>query len=67
MAWDQRLNCTKCGRFTQYEVEQETADGGYIVRCESCGKRHGDTNIHTVDLSRRYKRDEAGNLLEDLP
>jgi len=67
MAHDLRPNCTNCHRFTPYEVEQETADGGQIVTCESCGKRHSDDSVHFVDLSRTYERDEAGTLLEDLP
>jgi uncharacterized Zn finger protein len=67
MARDLRLNCVRCGRFTPYEVVKETSDSGHIVDCESCGKRHSDDSIYTVDLSRKYERDEAGNLLEDLP
>lgn len=62
-----RLNCTNCGAFRDYEHEQKTSDGGQIVRCGRCGKRHSDDSLHFVDPTRKYDRDEAGNLLEDLP
>jgi uncharacterized Zn finger protein len=62
-----RLNCTNCGEFREYEVEQTTSDGGQIVRCDFCGKRHSDDSVFMVDPYRRYERDEAGELLEDLP
>lgn len=67
MAHDMRLDCVNCGRFTPFEVVKETSDGGQIVDCESCGKRHSDDSVYMVDLSRKYERDEAGNLLADLP
>lgn len=67
MATDLRLNCTGCGTFREYEVEQRTSDGGQIVRCARCGKRHSDDSVHFIDLNRKYERDEAGNLVEDLP
>ena len=63
---DLRLNCTRCGSFEEYEVEKKTSDGGQIVRCEECGKRHSDDSVHFIDPDRRYQRDEAGNLLEDV-
>lgn len=62
-----RLNCTKCGEFQAYEVEQATSDGSQIVRCDECGKRHSDDSVYMVDPDRQYERDEAGNLLEELP
>lgn len=62
-----RLNCTNCGTFRPYDVEQQTSDGGSIVRCSTCGKRHSDDSVHMVDLTRQYERDEDGTLLEDLP
>ena len=61
------LNCTDCGAFQEYENEQQTADGGHIVRCAECGKRHSDDSVFMADPDRQYERDEAGNLLEDLP
>ncbi len=62
-----RLNCTQCGEFREYEVEQTTSDGGQIVTCAMCGKRHSDDSVHMVDTWRQYERDESGTLLEDLP
>lgn len=63
--YDLQLNCTKCGAFVEYLLEQKAADGSQIVRCDECGKRHSDENIYMVDRDRRYERDEAGNLLEE--
>jgi len=62
-----RLDCTNCGTFRPYDVEQQTSDGGSIVRCRTCGKRHSNASIHMVDLTRQYERAEDGTLLEDLP
>lgn len=62
-----RLNCTRCGEFREYETVKSTSDGGSIVDCSFCGKRHSDASVYMVDPHRRYERDEAGNLLEGLP
>jgi len=62
-----RLNCVNCGTFREYEVVKSTSDGGQIVDCEFCGKRHSDASVFMVDPWKQYERDEAGNLLEDLP
>ena len=62
-----RLNCTRCGTFREYDTEKQTSDGGSIVRCTKCGKRHSDDSVFMVDTWKQYERDEAGNLLEDLP
>jgi len=59
---DLRLNCTRCGSFEEYE----TGDKSSIVYCEECGKKHSDNSVHFIDINRRYERDEAGNLLEDV-
>ncbi|AGM11183.1 hypothetical protein M197_gp18 [Haloarcula hispanica tailed virus 2] len=64
---DLRVNCERCGRFTEYEVEKRRADGSALVRCAECGKRHGEDSIYHVDLERAYRRDESGALVEDLP
>lgn len=63
---DLRVNCERCGQFQEYEAEKEAADGSLIVRCAACGKRHSDASLYTVDLHRTYRRDESGELLEDL-
>ena len=57
--WGMRLNCTRCGSFTGYEDESDT-----VVACAECGKRHSRESVHMVDTDRRYKRDEAGNLID---
>lgn len=62
-----RLDCTNCGEFREYDVEQTASDGGQIVRCSFCGKRHSDDSVYMVDTWRQYERDESGTLLEDLP
>lgn len=62
---DLRLNCENCGRFTEYEVEKERADGSQLVRCDDCGKRHGEDSIYFVDLHETYPRDESGALLDE--
>lgn len=64
---DLRLNCVRCGAFREYEVVKSTSDGGHIVDCSFCGKRHSDDSVFMVDSWKQYERDEAGNLLEDLP
>lgn len=62
---DLRLNCEKCGRFTEYEVVKERADGTQLVKCDGCGKRHGEQSIFFVDLHKTYPRDESGALLDE--
>lgn len=62
---DLRLNCERCGAFTEYEVEQERADGTKLVRCDGCGKRHGEDSIFFVDLHETYLRDESGQLMDE--
>jgi len=62
---DLRLNCENCGRFTEYELEQERADGTELVRCAECGKRHGEASIMFVDLQETYPRDESGALIDE--
>lgn len=58
-----RLNCTRCGEFTEYY--DESRDNA-VVRCEECDKRHSDMSLMMVDPDRRYRRDEAGTLVEDV-
>lgn len=62
---DLRLNCEKCGQFTEYDVEKERADGTQLVRCAECGKRHGEESVMFVDLHETYPRDESGALLDE--
>lgn len=61
-----RLNCTRCGSFEEYEVEKRTSDGGQVVRCEVCGKRHSDASVHIIDPDRSFERDESGQLMGDV-
>jgi uncharacterized Zn finger protein len=66
MASDLRVNCERCGRFTEYEVEQKRADGTALVSCVECGKRHGEDSVMFVDLSQTYRRDESGVLRDEV-
>lgn len=65
--WGLLLDCVGCGAFRAYEVEKRKSDGGQIVRCHECGKRHSDESVYMVDADRDYERAEDGTLLEDLP
>lgn len=60
---DLRLNCTRCGDFTH----AETGSTKNVVRCKDCGKRHSTHSLHFVEVDKDYERDEAGNLMEELP
>jgi len=62
-----RLNCTRCCEFREYQHVQETSDGGRIIDCAFCGKRHSDASLYMVDTWQQYDRDEDGTLQEDLP
>lgn len=59
---ESRLNCTRCGAFTPYELESDT-----VARCETCGKRHSVDSLFVVDPDKSYERDEAGTLQETPP
>lgn len=60
-----RLNCERCGRFTDYEAVSKRADGSALVVCDRCGKRHGSDSVFFVDLHSTYRRAEDGTLLEE--
>lgn len=57
-----RLNCTRCGAFTEYGRRDD--DPGTVVRCDACGKRHSTDSVFMVDPDRRHERDEAGTLTD---
>lgn len=57
-----RLNCTRCGAFTDFDKESD-----HVVRCAACGKRHSTDSLHGIFEGATYERDEAGNLLVDTP
>ena len=59
-----RLNCTRCGEFTEYHHEEET---NHIVLCADCYKRHGTASTFAVKPGKSYSRDEAGELMESVP
>lgn len=70
----QRLNCTRCNEFTEWEAEStvEVTDGfeerrTKSVRCDECGKRHSTDSLFVIDPRKDYDRDEAGNLLDTPP
>jgi len=60
-----KLNCTRCGQFT--DAHQKRDDPSTVVRCNQCSKKHSDDSLYMVDPNRKYKRDETGQLIEDLP
>lgn len=59
-----RLNCERCGRFTEYA--SKTGDPDSVVRCDECGKKHSTDSVYMADLHRTYQRDESGALVEDI-
>lgn len=58
----ERLNCTRCNRFTAFEREGKT-----VIKCGTCGKRHSNNSLFVVRANKRYERDEDGTLLEEPP
>ncbi len=58
----EKLDCTRCNEFQDYDREQDT-----VVRCGECGKRHSNNNLHIIDPSKQYERDDDGNLQEVPP
>lgn len=54
-----RLNCTRCGAFTEYEEDKNS------VYCEDCGKKHSHESTFAVNPEKDYPRDEAGNWIRN--
>lgn len=62
---DLYLDCVDCGEFTEAYTKKDDPDS--VVRCNECGKKHSDNSLYFVDPNANHERDEAGNLIEDLP
>lgn len=60
---DLRLNCHKCGAFTEYERRKN--DPKTVVRCGGCGKKHSTDSIFMVNPVKDYDRAEDGTLIEE--
>jgi len=62
MTYETRLNCERCGQFTEFQNESKA-----VVRCGDCAKRHSVDSLHMVEPDKTYHRDETGELHEETP
>lgn len=74
MSLPQRLNCTRCNEFTEWEAEStiEVSEGFEsrsvkAVKCKECRKRHSTDSLFVIDPRKEYRRDESGQLLDTPP
>ncbi len=63
MDLEEKLNCERCGEFTDWYLDEDNKN---VVRCENCDKRHSRNSIYSIDSNKEYKRNQQGELLEDV-